>query len=258
MKLTILGSGTGVPTPERSACSFVLETGGKTLLFDLGPGTLRRLVEAGFTLPRVSGVFISHFHPDHTGDLVAFLFATKYPAAYRRRTPFKLIGALGLTAFYDGLRKVFGEWIEFDPGLMETVELSSRGPDRFEENAFSVESLPMAHIASSIGFRVTAADGTTLAFTDDTDVCENAVALAREADLFICESALPDALKVDGHLTPSLAGRIAARAGAKRLLLTHFYPECDAADIEAECRKTYGGPLILARDLLELDVKAGR
>jgi len=256
MILTILGSGTGVPTPQRSASSFVLETGGKTLLFDLGPGTLRRLVEAGFTLSRISSVFITHFHPDHTGDLVAFLFATKYPAAYRRRTPFKVIGARGLTDFCDGLRKVFGEWIELDPGLMETVELSNRKPDRFEDDHFAVESLPMAHIASSIGFRVTAADGTILAFTGDTDVCENAVALAREADLFICESALPDAMKIDGHLTPSLAGRIAAEARVKRLLLTHFYPECETADIEAECRKTYGGPLILAKDLLKLDVKA--
>jgi ribonuclease BN (tRNA processing enzyme) len=61
-------------------------------------------------------------------------------------------------------------------------------------------------------------------------------------------------MKVEGHLTPSLAGRIAAEAGAKKLLLTHFYPECESADIEAQCRKTYDGPLILARDLMVVDV----
>ncbi len=257
MKLTILGSGTGVPSAERSACSFLLETGGRKLLFDLGPGTVRRLAEAGFSLSSISSIFISHFHPDHVSELVAFLFATKYPAAYRRRTPFHIIGAKGIRNLYGGLVNVFGEWIELEPGLMDIVELHDDKADRFEGESFTVESLPMTHIASSIGFRVTAADGTALAYTGDTDVCENAVALAREADIFICESALPDGMKVDGHLTPSLAGRIAARARVKRLLLTHFYPECESVDVEAECRKTYNGPLILARDLMRLDVKTG-
>ncbi|MGD8952490.1 MAG: MBL fold metallo-hydrolase, partial [Desulfobacterales bacterium] len=69
---------------------------------------------------------------------------------------------------------------------------------------------------------------------------------------FICESALPDALKVDGHLTPSLAGEIATQANVGRLVLTHFYPECDQTDVTKECRKTYAGPLVLARDLMTL------
>jgi ribonuclease BN (tRNA processing enzyme) len=75
-----------------------------------------------------------------------------------------------------------------------------------------------------------------------------------DADLLICESALPDAMRVEGHLTPSLAGRIATEARVKRLLLTHFYPECDTIDVEAECRKTYNGPLLLASDLMIVDV----
>jgi len=46
---------------------------------------------------------------------------------------------------------------------------------------------------------------------------------------------------------PSEAGEAAAKAGAKRLVLTHFYPECNGVDIEAQCRKTWQGPLTLAR-----------
>jgi len=257
MILTILGSGTGVPTAERSACSFMLVTEGRQLLFDLGPGTVRRIVEAGFSLTGISGVFISHFHPDHVSELVALLFATKYPAAYRRRTPFHIVGAKGLRNLHGKLLDIFGEWIELEPGLMAIVELDTADADQFKGESFTVDSLPMNHIESSIGFRVTASDGTSLAYTGDTDVCENAVTLARGADLFICESALPDEMKVDGHLTPSLAGGIAARAEVKQLLLTHFYPECDAVDVEAQCRRTYRGPLIMARDLMRLHVKKG-
>ncbi|HUH67356.1 MAG TPA: MBL fold metallo-hydrolase [Syntrophales bacterium] len=253
MKVTILGSGTCVPSLERSSSSFALEISGKLLLFDLGPGTMRRLLEAGYSISQVSHIFFSHLHPDHTGEFVSFLFATKYPEAYRRRIPFKVVGARGLRNFYEGLRSVYGSWIELEV-LMEIIELDTNVKDQFAENAFTIDTLPMLHIESSIGYRVTAPEGSSLAYTGDTDLCENAVSLARDADLLVCEAALPDAMKVEGHLTPSLAGRIAARGRARKLLLTHFYPECETVDIEAECRKTYDGPLIIARDLMVIDV----
>lgn len=253
-KVTILGSGTCVPSLERSSSSFILQIDKSVLLFDLGAGTMRRLLEAGFSISQVSHIFLSHLHPDHTGEFVSFLFAAKYPPSYQRRSPFYLIGARGLKNFYDGLLKVYGHWITLEPGLMNLMELENNRQDQYVDESFTVDTLPMAHIESSIGFRITAIEGATVAFTGDTDVCENAVALAREADLFICESALPDAMKVDGHLTPSLAGKIAAEAKVKKLLLTHFYPECDAVDIEAECRKTYNGPLLLARDFMTVEI----
>ena len=55
-------------------------------------------------------------------------------------------------------------------------------------------------------------------------------------------------------LTPSLAGEIATQANVRKLVLTHFYPECDHVDIEMECRKTYTGPLVLAEDLMQIEV----
>jgi ribonuclease BN (tRNA processing enzyme) len=215
---------------------------------------MRRLLEAGFTISQVSHIFLSHLHPDHTGEFVSFLFATKYPQTYRRRTPFQVVAAKGMHNFYEGLHAVYKEWIELEPDLMKIIELDNHGHDQFVDDIFLVNTLPMCHIESSIGYRVTTADGTSVAYSGDTDFCENAVALARDADILICESSLPDAMKVEGHLTPSLAGRIAMEAGVKKLLLTHFYPECDSADIEAECRKTYDGPLVLARDLMVVDV----
>jgi len=242
-----------VPSLERSACSVLMRVGGRKLLFDLGAGTMRRLLEAGVSIWEISHVFISHHHPDHTGELASFLFATKYPEEYRRRTPFTVAGAEGLRLLYDGLRQVFGKWIELDD-IMRIREFSGTGPDMLEEEEFKVETLPMRHIASSIGYRVTSGDGTVVAYSGDTDYTENAVELARNADLFICESSLPDEVKVEGHLTPSIAGIIATRANVGLLVLTHFYPENDRFDIESECRKTYSGPLVFARDLMELEV----
>jgi ribonuclease BN (tRNA processing enzyme) len=80
------------------------------------------------------------------------------------------------------------------------------------------------------------------------------VELAKGSDLLILECSFPDDEAIAGHLTPSEAGDIAARAGAKKLVLTHFYPEILTTDIQAQCRKTYQGNLVLATDLMSLSV----
>ncbi len=72
------------------------------------------------------------------------------------------------------------------------------------------------------------------------------------ADILICESAMPDGFHLPGHLTPSLAGKTAAKARVRHLVLTHFYPECDGVDMAAQARNAFDGPVILARDLLLL------
>ena len=93
-----------------------------------------------------------------------------------------------------------------------------------------------------------------MVYSGDTGYSENLIDLAQEADVLICESALPDSMRVKGHLTPSVAGEIATRAGVGKLVLTHFYPECDQVDIKQECRKTYSGHLVIAEDLLRIEI----
>jgi ribonuclease BN (tRNA processing enzyme) len=255
-RVVILGSGTVVPSLKRSTCSVLIEQGQTRLVLDLGAGTMRRLLEAGVRISEVTQILFSHLHPDHTGEFVSFLFATKYPENLRRRTPFRIVGAPGLRDFYEKLKGAYGDWIVLEEGLMGLVELGNAGPDRCSSGELEIVSLPMNHIPSSLGYRVTLPGGFAVAYSGDTDYCENLVSLAEGVDLFICESALPDDRKVTGHLTPSLAGEIASRAGAKRLVLTHFYPECDDADIEGQCRKSYGGTLDLAQDLMSIEIPA--
>ena len=112
------------------------------------------------------------------------------------------------------------------------------------------------HLIGTIGVSdlvIIQTEDATLVCSGDTDYSQDLILLSRNADLLICEAALPDGKKVEGHMTPSLAGDIAAKAGVKKLVLTHFYPECDKVDLRAQCRKTYSGPLVLARDLLEME-----
>ncbi|MFB3926741.1 MAG: MBL fold metallo-hydrolase, partial [Syntrophales bacterium] len=105
IKITILGSGTGVPSLKRSACSVLMEIETDKLLFDLGAGTMRRLLEAGLSITQVTYLFFSHLHPDHTGEFASFLFATKYFES--RNIPLVACGAKGLEEFYSRLRNAF-------------------------------------------------------------------------------------------------------------------------------------------------------
>jgi ribonuclease BN (tRNA processing enzyme) len=207
---------------------------------------------AGLTIHDITHIFYSHLHPDHTGELVSWLFATKYPDTYRRQKHFGIVAAKGFVPFYQNLKSAYGHWIELEPGLLTITELDNRGADHLNCRNFDVDSLPMNHTEHSLAYRITAMNGTSVVYSGDTDTCENLVTLSKDADVLICECALPDALKVTGHLTPSLAGDMATRANVRKLVLTHFYPECDTVDISAQCRKTYHGPLVIAEDLLEI------
>lgn len=251
LALTILGSGTGVPSLSRSACSILVETAGKKILFDSGPGTMRRLLEAGTTIHELATICCSHFHPDHTAELAPLLFATKYPAGPGRRMPLTLIAGRGFADFLARLRGVYGGWIDIGAEMLTVVEMSTEEEGRRQFEGFELASAPMRHNPESLGFRLTGAGGRSIVYSGDTDTCEALVRLARGADILVCESAFPESGKVSGHLTPAEAGAIAAAAGVGRLVLTHFYPACEDADLEAECRKTYGGPLSLAHDLME-------
>jgi len=226
----------------------------KALLFDSGAGTMRRLLEADTEIFDISFVFYSHFHPDHTGEFVPFIFANKYPDGARRQVPITLVAGKGFSTFYDKLKTAYGHWIELAPGLLNIVELNNNGYDSLSFDDFMVESIPVMHNDESIAYKITSSGGKSVVYSGDTDYSDNLITLSKDADLLICESALPDDLKVKGHLTPSSAGKIASLANVNQLVLTHLYPECDDVDIERECRKTYSGPLTIAEDLMKIEL----
>lgn len=250
--VTILGSGTCVPSLKRSACSVMITTGSSRIVLDCGPGTMRRLTETKTAVTDVSHVFFSHFHPDHTGELATFLFANKYPDRDRREQPLTLIAGKGFLDFFNNLKSVYGRWIELPPERFHLFEMDSGTKNSMEFSDFSVESIPVEHNPESLAYKITGPDGKTVVYSGDTDFSENLIELARGVDLLICEAAFPEAFKVPGHLTPPEAGTIAEQAGVRSLVLTHLYPECDQVDMIAECRQTWSGPLVLAEDLMTI------
>lgn len=252
-RITLLGTGTCVPSLTRSACSALVQTGTETLLIDSGPGTMRRLLEVGVCIDDLTGIFYTHTHPDHTAELVPLLFATKYPECERTR-PLHLYGGHGFGAFFEKLKGVYGEWLDPGPGMVRLKELSVEGPDLFHQGDLAVQTAPVSHRPESIACRVVFPWGRSVVFSGDTGPSASLVSLARGADILVCECSTPDGQAVPNHLTPSLAGDMATEAQVEMLVLTHFYPACEKVDIEKECRRTYDGQLVLGEDLKLFDL----
>lgn len=255
MEVIILGSGTAVPLAERASPSVAIFIEDQFLLMDIGPGTVRQLALAGLNHEDIDYIGISHFHPDHTADLIHLIFATRYPPILNKRKPFTIIGPKGFSRFLELLKRPYGDWLDLPDGLMKIEELHTGRKDKKEFHNFALLSAPLNHTPQSLGLRVEDNSGRVVVYSGDTGYCEAIVDLARGADLLILESSFPDGQEIAGHLTPSQAGNIATRSGVKRLLLTHFYPECLKSDIETQCRKTYQGELILPVDLMSLSVR---
>ena len=248
MKLIILGSGTCVPSLTRGSPSLLIWVGNKWILFDSGSGTLTRLLKAGVTYNDIDQLCYTHTHPDHTADLVPYLFACNYGDAPRKRE-LQIIAGKGFRRFFDNLRQVYHPWME--PQQYQ-LHLSEMEADRLDFEGFSLTTKPMKHMEASVGYRVETENGKSITISGDTDYCRNIVDLAKGTDLLVLECSFPNHHKVAGHLTPQVAGQIAREADCKKLLLTHFYPVCDQYDIIGECRETYAGELILAEDGMQL------
>lgn len=249
MKLHILGSGTCVPNIRRGSSGYALELSKSTVLLDCGSGTTWKLGMVGVDYLTVDHIFITHFHPDHTADLIPFLFATKYPHPKRRREkPLVIWGPKGFTEFYSSLKIAFHDWIAPDK---LTVKEINEEPLRLDD--FVLIARNTFHTENSVAYRIES-NGKSIVYSGDTGYTESLIELAKDTDLLLIECSFPDELKFECHLTPSEAGKIASASRAKKIILTHLYADCDEIDILSQVRKYVDVDVILAEDLMEIQI----
>jgi ribonuclease BN (tRNA processing enzyme) len=249
-ELMIIGSGTGIPSLRRASPGLIITSSGTRILIDSGAGTLRKMLEVGITYRDVDLLLYTHIHPDHVSDLAAILFACKY-AELPREKDLLCIGGPGFKSYFEKLKKLYGQWIEPNSYQLTVKEIAE---EALCYRHLRIISKPMAHISESIGYRIELKDGKSIVVSGDTDYCQNIVDLAFKVDILVLECSFPEGKKVEGHLTPTLTGRIASESHCKKLLLTHLYPRCDQVDIVNQCRQGYQGEIILGEDLMRIEI----
>lgn len=238
MLLRILGSGT-IKTAHQKNCSGYLIN--DEFLLDCGPGIWRALGLSRIKNEQIKTIALSHFHADHTSDLVPVLLE-RYLLPVSKRFELHLLGPIGLEKWFKDLIKIFGDWIKSVP--IKIVELKSE----YCLGYYNINVLPTGHTKNSMCFRIEETANKVLFYSGDSGENESVKKLAHNADLAIFEASNLPSTKIEGHLTPQLAARIAKKADVQKLILTHFYPEVHESDIMTEVKKYFDKEIIVAED----------
>jgi ribonuclease BN (tRNA processing enzyme) len=248
IKLTVLGSGTCVPSLKRNAPGYLLEAGGLQALVDCGSGTLLQLEKAGRSYKEIDAVFITHRHPDHFADLIPLVQALLATPNYKREKDLFIIAPEGFREYYNMTVESLLSGAALD--FVRIVEIYNN----LDLASFQISTVKTVHSEDSIAYRFEH-NGKVIVFTGDADYDQGVIDLSKNTDLLIIDCSFPDGMKVKGHLCARECGLIAEKAGAKKLLLSHIYP-ADSPDIERviESGNAFGGEIILAEDLMELEV----
>jgi len=243
MKLTVLGAGTCVPSEGYSPSGHLVEFDEIAVLMDIGPGTLNRMSAQGVNYQELNYILLSHFHPDHTLDLLTFLQASNSTPGWKRTEPLALVGGYGLENFLHQLFCIF-EGTEPESFDLKVFEL---GTDTLSFEGWSLGTELTGHTENSLAFRLSTGEK-SIVYSGDAAQVEGLLRLAQEVDLLLCECSLPSEMATEDHLTPVQVGQLARDAHVARLVLTHLYPQTLPFDILAQVKALYTGPVELAYD----------
>lgn len=248
-KVIILGTSNAIPSAEHENTHMAIVGEERTVLVDCVSNPIVRLEKAGIELDQITDLVLTHFHPDHVSG-APLLLLDMWLAG--RRKPLRLHGLEYTLDRLEDLMGFYGWkfWPDFYPVEFHRVP----GEEMTEVLTcadFRVLASPVRHVLPTIGLRFEF-DHThrTMAYSCDTEPCDEVVRLAAGVDILIHEAA-GEAL---GHSSAEQAGSIARQAEVARLLLIH-YPtgKYASGDPAAEARRTFPGDVGLAQDFMELD-----
>lgn len=280
-KVTLLGTSTPNPLPDRFGPSTLVEAGGARLVFDCGRGCTIRLWQLKIPLGSVK-LFITHLHSDHVVGIPDLWLTGFLELPYGgRNEPFSVRGPKGTIDMMSHLEQAYQADIqirrEFSPTLSakqvsivakEIMEGVVYDKDGVRVTAFKVKH---ADIKEAFGFRVDY-KGRSVVISGDMAPNENFVKYAKGADVVIHEvgAASPELLNkypesrrmlVTHHSSPEEAGRDFARIKPKLAVFTHFsrlrregFPEVTIPDIISRTRTEYSGPLEAGEDLMSISI----
>jgi len=280
-KVTLLGTGTPIPSIDRFGPSTLIEAGDQKLLIDAGRGATIRLHQLNIPIGRLDALLLTHFHSDHISG-VPDVWLTGWLESYfgSRQTPFRVIGPRGTKRLIAKLEEAYADDIRIrmadeklpPDGIATVAEEYERDGVVYEKDGLKVIAFEVDHgdvIKPAYGYRIEYA-GRVAVISGDTRYNQNVVKYAMGADLLVHEVAIarPELLSeahigriMAHHTTAREAGMVFEQTKPKLAAYTHLVfltsprvPRASVAELVAETRQTYRGPLEVGEDLMSFEI----
>lgn len=237
MKLTVLGNYGPYPKSGGACSGFLVDSGTVKVVLDFGNGVLSRLQQY-IEIEEISAIILSHLHADHMSDIMILRYAADIKRMRgQMNKPIKVYAPAEPKAEFERLH--YKEALDISPIAAD---------DKLVLGNLKIGFKEMVHGYQCFAISIEK-DNKRVVYSGDTSPNEDLVAFAKNADLFVCEAGLLErdekAIRAM-HLTAKEAGDIAAKAGAKRLLLTHFLPDVKREHYMNEVSQVYNGIMEIA------------
>lgn len=261
MSIQVIGSNATAPSEHGGASGYLVKLDDGVVLVDSGPGTMLGFFQQGFALEDLKAIVLTHLHADHSLDMMAWAFRWTFPVV---REPIPVFVPAGESFKLEKFDDLFG--IASLPtmskpilGNFDVIEMPmDNGATCFDLGGVILRTFQARHAVPSAALRFEAG-AKSLVFSSDTGDCEGLREAAAKATVFVCEATYLDpkekAMAEHGHLTPALAGQIAAEAGARTLLVTHLEDSNNADESVRRAKASFGtGEVLFAEPGLNLPV----
>lgn len=271
-QLQVLGSGGPEVGDQRASSSYLLWLAGKArVLIDVGGGSSDNFGRSGAEFTDLDAILFSHFHVDHSADLPALIKSSFFD---ERQRDLPVFGPSGSGYFMpdteDFLESLFGIEGAFrylsaflDDGRSNGYRLLPKVLDvtnhkiqpAFSNQRVSISAIAVHHGAlPALAWRIDLS-GKSIVFSGDMNgEFETLPSLARDADILVAHNAVPEnARGVERflHMPPSVIGSIAAKAGVKKLVLSHRMRRTLGKEQQTRStiKKSYSSPIAFANDM---------